>query len=391
MRISVFNGAGSVDYLFGLVSGLAVHSKTPIHVLDSDAATPLLQKADNIIFHPVYSFEESRASGWRRVKNFVRFYALQMGYLLKSKPGIVHFQWLHRQLIADRILIPLIARLRGHKMVFTVHNVNAASRDGHDNAINRLTLKILYNLCHHLIVHTPGSKTELIEQFGTNPAKVDIIRHGTNMRVRITDLTYMGARELLNFSAEERVVLFFGNIDHYKGLDIVLDSLRLLPAEYHESLTFIIAGQIKSKEYEEYIRKKIEEASGFANILSQLAFIADQDVEKYFKAADCIVMPYRKIYQSGIIFMAYAFGLPILASDTGNFRNDIPEGKCGYIVDENTPESWARALMDYFESPVFDQLDKNRSEIKAWAENYYSWESIGAETLAVYSKLLEKK
>ncbi|MDD2526937.1 MAG: glycosyltransferase family 4 protein [Lentimicrobiaceae bacterium] len=392
MLISVFNGAGQVDYLFGLISGLAEHSKKPVHVLDSDAAAPLLQQMDNVIFHQVYSFKESKASTWRKLKNIIRFYRLQLGYLIKSKPGIVHFQWLNRQLFADRIIIPLVARLFGHKMVLTVHNINTASRDEHDSIINRISLRILYHLCHHLIVHTPGSRDELIEHFSIDPAKIDVIRHGTNNKVQITRLTSPEARNILNLSANSRVVLFFGNIDHYKGLDIILDSLKQLPADFCQNLTLIIAGQAKSKEYDEFIKKKISDVSDsvHVNIIQKLTFIPDEDIEIYFKAADCIVLPYRKIYQSGIIFMAYAFGLPILASDTGNFRNDIPENKCGYIVKENTSKVWAESLLSYFDSSLFSQLKSNRIEIKKWADDYYSWEQIGSETLSVYSNLKKK-
>ena len=388
MQISVFNGAGQTDYLYGLVSGLTAHSTTPIHVLDSDQAEPLFQHMNNVVFHQVYSYKESEASRWRKIKNIVRFYSLQLGHLFRMKPGVVHFQWLNRQLLADRIIIPLVARLCGHKIVLTVHNINAASRDDNDNIINRLSLRLLYNLCHHLIVHTPGSKAELIEQFRINPARIDVIRHGTNNKVSSTDLSSSEARIALKLSAKDRVALFFGNIDHYKGLDIILDSLKLLPPEFGANFTFIVAGAAKSKDYDDFIKNEIAKVSEHTNIINKLTFIPDEDIEIYFKAADCIVLPYRKIYQSGIIFMAYTFGLPILASDVGNFKQDVPEGKCGFLLSENSPQAWNLIFQRYFSSELYTNLSETRNNIKAWADSNYSWDEIGKETKKVYEYLL---
>ena len=113
-----------------------------------------------------------------------------------------------------------------------------------------------------------------------------------------------------------------------------------------------------------------------------------QDVELYFKAADVLVIPYMQIFQSGVPFLAYSFGLPVIATDVGSLRDDIVEGKTGLICRPRDPADLARALTAYFSSKMYRELSATRAEIKRFANNRYSWVKVGQITEAVYGKLL---
>ncbi len=385
MNISIFNNAGQVDYLLGLVSGLSLVKEDTIDVLDADEQEKLFSPFENVRFHPVFYSKSRGSSIVFKAWNILRLYLLQIAHLIFNSPRIIHFQWLDRNKIPDRIVLPLLARLRGHKIVYTVHNVNAEKRDNRDTWTNRLTLKTVYKLSHHLIVHTHASKVDLINEFRLSPQKISVVKHGINNRVIQKGLSQSDARKSLSIGLNEKVVLFFGNIDFYKGLDILIESLEFLPPSFYSSFRILIAGKPKSEEYKTKILDLIEKSPLKEKIMHRIAYVNSNDIETYFMAADCIVLPYRQIYQSGVIFMAYTFGLPVLASNIGNFSQDVPEGKSGYLLNENNPKNWSELLIKYFESPLYKNLPETRNSIKQWANDFYSWEKIGAQTREIYS------
>lgn len=387
MDVSIFNGAGQADYLFGLVSGLV---KTPIKridVLDINLSQPLFNDFEKVKFHVVYSYQKKNSSYFKKAVNLLKFYFLQSAHLLFTKSRIVHFQWLDRYYVTDRILLPLLARLKGHKLVFTVHNVNAGKRDNKDSYYNRFTLHMVYNLSNHLIVHTPASKEELISEFNVKPERISIIKHGMNNKVAVKGLNQLEARKELSIREDKKVVLFFGNIDYYKGLDILVDSLNYLNENLKKEIILLIAGNFKSVEYITGIKDTIEKSSMNHEIIAHIKFINDEDIERYFMASDCIVLPYRDIYQSGVLFMAYNFGLPCLATRVGNFENDIPDGKAGYLINEIESASVAKTIEKYFDSELYKDLNRTRNSIRNWSNNQFSWESIGKDTYNLYQKL----
>lgn len=391
MRINIFNGAGQVDYLYGLVSGLAQFDDDTIDVLDADLTRHLFLPFRNVRYHAVFNKIPRDADFRTKAGNSVRFYTLQIVHLLRSKPGIVHFQWLDRFILVDRIFLPLLARLRGHKVVVTVHNINAGKRDNRDSWLNRFSLTTLYRLSSHLIVHTVQSKDELLHEFPIKPEKVSVIKHGMNNRVFQQGMSTAEAREKLGLKQNHKVILFFGNIDNYKGLDLLIDSLEHLNPDIQDEVRLTIAGNSKVASYTESIKAAIAASRFSEKISSRIEHIPDDEVEQYFMAADCIVLPYRNIYQSGVIFMAYTFGLPIIVSDIGNFRNDMIVGRTGLLLNNNTPEEIGKEISVYFGSSLYLNLPETRKQIKDWAWDNYSWNSIGQETRKLYQSLLEHR
>lgn len=384
MNVSIFNGAGQADYLYGLVSGLIKTPVENIDILDIDFSAHLFDNFEKVKFHSVYNYQKKGSSFYSKAKNILRFYFLQTTHLLSKKKRIVHFQWLNRYYITDRVILPVIARVRGHKVILTVHNVNSNKRDNNDTYYNRITLQILYNLCNHLIVHTVRSKEELIKDFKINPEKISVIKHGMNNKVTARGINQVDARKELMIEQNLKVVLFFGNIDYYKGLDLLVESISFLSEELKQEIILLIAGNYKSKEYIRHVNELIQQSPLQSQIIPEIKFINDENVEKYFMASDCIVLPYRDIYQSGVLFMAYNFGLPTIATKVGNFENDISEEKTGFICPEIDVKSIAETIEKYFNSPLFEDLNKTRINIREWSYKQFSWDIIGDETHNLY-------
>jgi glycosyltransferase involved in cell wall biosynthesis len=85
--------------------------------------------------------------------------------------------------------------------------------------------------------------------------------------------------------------------------------------------------------------------------------------------------------------MAYTFGLPIIVSDIGNFKNDMVEGKTGFLIPSTDPDQVAKTILNYFNSDIYRNLPESREKIKEWAWQNYSWDIIGAETRKLYESI----
>ncbi len=93
-------------------------------------------------------------------------------------------------------------------------------------------------------------------------------------------------------------------------------------------------------------------------VLLRADFIPDDETEVYFKAADVLVLPYRHIYQSGVLFLGHSFGLPVLAADVGSLKDDIVEGKTGFVFRPEDPVDLAKTIERYFASDLYAELER---------------------------------
>ena len=130
------------------------------------------------------------------------------------------------------------------KLIFTAHNIDAAARDGRQSWRNRFSLWVLYHIVDHIIVHTERMKEELIKHFRVAGARISVIPHGIMSAVPETALTRDGARRRLGIVSNRRVILFFGLIAPYKGLELLVEAMGILTASDRQT-TLLIAGKVK--------------------------------------------------------------------------------------------------------------------------------------------------
>src|SRR5690348_10588846 len=117
-----------------------------------------------------------------------------------------------------------------------------------------------------------------------------------------------------------------------------------------------------------------------------MEFISDAEMELYFKAADVMVLPYKEIFQSGILFLAYSFGLPVVATDVGSFREEISEGSTGFLCRPADPADLAKAIERYFASDLYWNLAVRRAEIREYVNSTHSWDTAAELTRSAYAK-----
>jgi glycosyltransferase involved in cell wall biosynthesis len=135
------------------------------------------------------------------------------------------------------------------------------------------------------------------------------------------------------------------------------------------------------------IQQTIDRGFMGERIIQEFQCIPDQDIELYFKAADVLVLPYNEIFQSGVLFLGFNFGLPAVAADVGSFKEEVIEGKTGLLYPPGDPTGLGDAIQKYFESDLFKELSKRRQEIRDYTSAQHSWDVVGEMTRNVYAKL----
>ena len=273
---------------------------------------------------------------------------------------VVHFQWLTVQPV-DVHLLP-----RSRPLVLTAHDVLPREpRRGQLAAQRRL-----YDRVDAVVVHSRHGRERLVAQLGVPAEKVRVIAHGA-----FEHLTRVpGERPLPAALAavDKQVVLFFGLLRPYKGLDVLLEAWRDV-----EDAELWIVGMP---------RMDLRELRAAAppSVRWVPRFVPDEEVAAYFRRADVVVLPYREIDQSGVLFTALAFGAPLLLSAVGGF-GELEQAGAAALVAPGDAAALAGELRRLLaDAPARAAL---AARARAAAAGRYSWEQIAREHLALYGAL----
>ena len=388
ISVALLTGGGDRPYVFGLATEL-MSKRADIDLIGSDYLdSPEFHGKPGLRFLNLRGDQRTEVGLIEKIFRILIYYAQLIAYAATAKPRIFHIVWNNKFQTFDRTALMLYYRLLGKKIVLTVHNVNARQRDSNDTAFNRFTLRFQYRLADQIFVHTAPMKQELIDQYGVKGARVTIIPFGINNSIPQTNITPREARQRLGIHDDEKAILFFGNIAPYKGLEFLVAAFQKVRAR-HDKYRLIVAGWPKNcDEYWGMVREALEKNVQSGEALLRAEYIPDEDTELYFKAADVLVLPYRYIYQSGVLFLGYSCGLPVLAADVGSLKEEIVEGKTGFVFRAEDSEDLAATIERYFASDLFVNLSARRQEIINYATERHSWDVVGQITMKVYSDLL---
>ncbi len=191
-------------------------------------------------------------------------------------------------------------------------------------------------------------------------------------------LNKLAARKALGIENETNLVLFFGLIRKYKGLDMLLDAFNEL--KENPTIKLLIAGEFyeDKQPYLDLIEKyQIQD-----QVILHAKFIANEDVKLYFSAADLVALPYRTATQSGVTQVSFHFEVPTLVTNVGGLGEIIPHQKAGYVV-EPTGKAIAESITDYFKNnrmPLFTEGMKHEKQ-------KYDWRIFVNEVLNLYDSI----
>ena len=186
--------------------------------------------------------------------------------------------------------------------------------------------------------------------------------------------TWLGENKNLILRDEDRILLFFGFIRKYKGLDILLEAMA--DERIRKSgIRLLVAGEFyeNDKPYFDLIRElKIGES-----LILNTDFIPDQEVRYFLSAADAVIQPYRHATQSGVTPLAYHFEKPMIVSNVGGLPQLVPDGKIG-LVAKPDPASLATAMLRFYELGENSFIPHLRLE-----KEKYSWKNLVESILAI--------
>ena len=186
------------------------------------------------------------------------------------------------------------------------------------------------------------------------------------------------ARITLGLPEDKQIVLFFGLIRKYKGLDMLLDAFNEL--KVNPNIVLVIAGEFY-EDKQPYL-DLIEKYQIQNQVILHGKFIANEDVKLYFSAADLVALPYKSATQSGVTQVSFHFEVPTLVTNVGGLGEIIPDKIAGYVVEPNG-KAIAEAIKDYFENNRMHSFTEGMKKEK----QKYDWKIFVDEVIDLYKKL----
>ncbi|MFN0126420.1 MAG: glycosyltransferase family 4 protein [Verrucomicrobiales bacterium] len=387
LTAALLTGGGDKPYALGMAAALTAAGVGVDFIGSDDLDVPEVRGNARVKFLNLRGDQNPRVGAVEKLRRVLVYYGRLLWYAATARPRTFHLLWNNKFQVIDRTLVMLYYRLLGKRVVMTVHNVNAGERDGNDSWVNRATLRSQYALCDHLFVHTERMKRELVEGFGVPPEKASIIPFGINTTVPNTALTSDEARRRLGLSPQHKVMLFFGNIAPYKGLEYLVSAFQRLASEDPEYRLVVVGRPKECDAYWQPIEELLAAAPLRDRVVRRIEYVPDEETEVYFKAADILVLPYTHVFQSGVLFLSYGFGVPVAATDVGSLKDEIVEGETGVVCRPCDSVDLTRALREFFASEMYAQRGERRAQIVAHAKSRYSWDIVAAIITGVYRAL----
>lgn len=306
----------------------------------------------------------------------------------KNNVKIVHLHFYHFGFLEYFNLI-MAKKIFHFCVAGTIHDVESFEKYAKGDTSRHNYEKFL-RLLDGIAFPTEYARDELLKQISS-----DLLKNKVVKTVYVNDVDYhrlddnliknIDARNSLGLPEDRKIFLFFGQIKKVKGLDILLKAL-LEVSKKDPSVLLVIAGKVWKDDYSEY--EKIIDEYGLKQYVEQrIGFIEDEDVPNYFGAADVIVLPYRKIYNSGVLIKSMSLGTPVVASDFGPFSEFVDHGKNGFLFKAGDVKSLSEqlilALSDNTDLKAISKAEKQ------FIKDNFSLEKIGRQYSGFYDEVLK--
>ena len=276
---------------------------------------------------------------------------------------LVHYQWLPIPALDRRLLPPKRPR------VYTMHWRLPEAGARIARALERLLARM-----DAVVVHSEHGAGRLEADFGVPRSRLRVIPHGAFDYLSRQDEEVPLPEELRRVNGP--VILTFGLVRPYKGTDVLLEAFRQV-----EGAELWVVGM--SRMPMDGLRELARRAPGTVRFVDR--FVTDPEIPAFMRRADLVVLPYRNIEQSGVLYTALAFGRPLLLSSVGGFPEIAARGAARLVPPED-PEALAVALRELLEDPSARRALGAAAAREAGTT--YSWDRIAEQTIALYRELI---
>lgn len=309
---------------------------------------------------------------------------LNMHTLMKEARHVdlVHFQWPMGPRTDPMQWKNL--KIAGKHIVYTAHNVISHEQGSREES----HVAWLYAEADAIIVHGNNLKETLLKRFAVDAKKVHVVVLGNYNFIadRFDKWERTTARSSFGWSEKERVVLFFGMIRHYKGLDTLIAACKILMANDSWNgtrLRLLVAGASVYNHWQEAgYAQQIAMAGLTSNSHCAIEFVPMEDIGRYCLACDVLAIPYRSGSQSAAVQLAYAYAKPVVLTDVGSLAESVQDGITGLVVPPEDPVALAKALHELL-SDEGRAVEMGRQG-RLYAETHLSWQTIAEQTQQIY-------
>lgn len=305
----------------------------------------------------------------RLLKGFYFFWGYFYSFLLARYKGCqcVHLHFFDLELLNNLVLV-LAKKFFQFKIIVTIHDVESFKGGTSNNKKQEIL-----DLIDQIIVHNNFSRNELIAK-GAKQQKIHVIPHGNYLSF-IEELEYKP-----NKNSESLELLFFGQIKEVKGLNILLEAIALV-VKKNKNIHLTIVGRPWHDNMEKYDRI-INKHNLSPYITTRYEFIPYEEVSKYFLETDLVVLPYKRIYQSGVLLLSMSYGRPVLTSDLDPFQEIITHNKTGLLFESENEYDLADQICSIARNS--DKLIYIRNNAIETLKSKFDWNDIGEMTKSVY-------
>jgi glycosyltransferase involved in cell wall biosynthesis len=294
----------------------------------------------------------------------------------RLQPDLIH---LHCTNSVALLYLALLRRSRS-PLAYTAHVITPHEPIPFQDAV--------YGRIHRIgdlvVVHSKVDRSRLLEEFSLQPSRVAVIPHGEyGFFERCgAPLDRETARGEIGLQPGDEAALFFGYIRDYKGLDVLLDAWPMVAAARPRARLVVAGDPVQLAPAR---RRELEASAERVGALSRFEYIPFDQVARYFAAADLLVLPYRRISQSGVLFLALSMGLPVVATNVGALPEVLQDGDSALLVPPDSPRELAAAVTRVLaDADLRARLARGGRRVAA----SHSWESIGEQTEAAFEDLV---
>jgi len=252
----------------------------------------------------------------------------------------------------------------GIKIIAILHNVIPHEKRTGDISLT----KYFFKKCDGFVILNKASEKDLLD---IKPNAKYIIHPHPLYDHYGNKMDKAEARKKLNIPIDRKVLLFFGFIRDYKGLDMLIEAMKELSDDY----LLIIAGEVYGS-FNKY-DAMIDKLSLRNKIKDEIRYIPESEIPVFFSASDVCVLPYKSATQSGIAGIAYHFELPVIVTKVGGLAEMVEENKTGLIVNEANPQNLSSVLKKYFSDELKEKFIPHIIEYKS----KHSWKAFADEVI----------
>lgn len=306
----------------------------------------------------------------RALESFTN-YVIVLFQLLFNKVTVLHIQWLVfvEYSSIEHLFLKLFKYVRPKlKIILTVHNVFPHDLSPRGREIYKKRFLKIGKCIDGYIVHLESAKEEFITSFGIEPSKVHVAYHG----IYIAD-NYNHIDKPKNGLIE---IVMFGKHTKYKGADILIEALQLMPDAYKKKVHASIIGTTDQELYAQYIGKAKSLGISWIN-----RFVSDDELYSAIGQSDLILLPYRKISQSGALLLALSYRKPVLTSRLPSFVETMKGYPSDYFFEPDNPRALAEMIIAFVDGKIDHELMTKAID---GLNEIYSWDETAKRTIEAY-------